>query len=231
MNRETKRVIRDTAIILSIVIAFLLTIHGCESKAAVLSPRQASVAKTTGKPMAQSQAIPVPGAASNPVVVLPTIIWGGDTNNGGYTIGLAWDPSPSTNVIGYNVYYGVASRVYTNMFTVGMATNCGVMLDFGSEYYFAVTAFSLIAESDDSSEVTWGEWLPDRVTVTWPTNPPCALLISSVFSQPRSLWTVAQAKPSSGTITVMLGPGARGFFCLQGSTNRLTIKAWNPLNQ
>jgi len=234
MDRETKRVIRDTAIILTIVVGFLFVIHGCESRGAVLSPRQAAVAKTAGTPMALSQGIqvpPLPSAASNPVVVLPQMTWGGDTNNGGYSVGLAWDPSPSTNVIGYNVYYGVSSRVYTNLFTVGMATNCGVILDFGSEYYFAVTAFNVIGvESDYSSEVAWGEWLPDRVTVTWPTNPPCALLLSSVFSQPRSTWTVAQAKPSSGTITVMLGSN-NVFFCLQGSTNRLTIHAWNPLNQ
>ena len=191
MDRETKRVIRDTAIILTIVVGFLFVIHGCESRGAVLSPRQAAVAKTAGTPMALSQGIqvpPLPSAASNPVVVLPQM-------------------------------------------TVGMATNCGVILDFGSEYYFAVTAFNVIGvESDYSSEVAWGEWRPDRVTVTWPTNPPCALLISSVFSQPRSTWTVAQANPSAGSITVMLGSGSV-FFCLQGSTNRLTIKAWNPLNQ
>jgi hypothetical protein len=233
MDRETKRVIRDTAIIVSIVLAFLFASRGCSVTAAVLSPKQVTVAKTAGKPMAQSQAIPpLPLAASNPVVVLPQITWGGDTNGSSiYPVGLAWDPSPDTNVIGYNVYLGVSSRVYTNMFTVGMATNCGVILDFGSEYYFAVTAFNVIGvESDYSSEVAWGEWLPDRVTVTWPTNPPCALLLSSVFSQPRSLWTVAQAKPSSGTMTVMLGSGSV-FFCLQGSTNRLTIHGWNPLNQ
>src|ERR1019366_8892747 len=126
MDRETKRVIRDTAIISSIVIGFLFVIHGCESKAAVLSPRQASVAKTVGKPMAQAvpvQSPAVPPPSSNLVMALSPI-YGGDVNGSLiYPVGLAWDPSPDTNVVGYNVYLGVASRVYTNFFTVGMDTN------------------------------------------------------------------------------------------------------------
>src|SRR5712671_1390866 len=42
------------------------------------------------------------------------------------SVTLAWDPSPSGGVAGYNVYYGPASGTYTNMVTAGNATNATV---------------------------------------------------------------------------------------------------------
>ena len=41
------------------------------------------------------------------------------------SVTLIWNPSPGTNVAGYNVYYGVATRTYTNKVNVGNTTNPG----------------------------------------------------------------------------------------------------------
>lgn len=38
------------------------------------------------------------------------------------SVTLAWDPSPDPTVVGYNVFYGVASHTYTNMIDAGNAT-------------------------------------------------------------------------------------------------------------
>jgi hypothetical protein len=71
------------------------------------------------------------------------------------SVSLAWSPSPDTNVVGYRVYYGVASRTYTNMVDVGAATNATISgLVEGSTYYFAATAYNILGlESDYSAEV------------------------------------------------------------------------------
>ena len=57
------------------------------------------------------------------------------------SVTLAWDPSTSTDVVGYNLYYGAASATYTNVVSVGSATSLTVSgLVAGVTYYFAATA-------------------------------------------------------------------------------------------
>jgi hypothetical protein len=70
---------------------------------------------------------------------------------------LAWDPSVSTNVAGYRVYYGVASHGYTNVVSVGAATTTTISgLSDGTTYYFAATAYSTDGiESDFSAETNY----------------------------------------------------------------------------
>ncbi len=59
------------------------------------------------------------------------------------SVTLAWDPSPDASVVGYKVYYGPASRVYTNSTTVGNATNTTLAgLTNGATYFFAATAYN-----------------------------------------------------------------------------------------
>jgi hypothetical protein len=75
----------------------------------------------------------------------------------GSAVALAWDPSPDTSVVGYNVYYGTASRSYTNMIPAGDGTNSVVSnLVAGVTYYFAATTFSAAGlESDYSTEASY----------------------------------------------------------------------------
>src|SRR5208337_4594618 len=59
------------------------------------------------------------------------------------TVLLKWNPSPSSNVAGYNVYYGTASGTYANGVGVGNATNATITgLAVGVTYYFDVTAYN-----------------------------------------------------------------------------------------
>src|SRR5439155_12430663 len=78
------------------------------------------------------------------------------------SVTLAWDPSISTNVAGYRVYYGVGSRSYTNSVNVGAATSTTLTtLADGTTYYFAATAYDIYGlESDYSSETNYTTPVP-----------------------------------------------------------------------
>ena len=67
-----------------------------------------------------------------------------------------WVPSPDPAVVGYYLYYGVESGLYTNLIDVGTATNATVSgLDAGVTYYFKVTAYDGAGgESDPSNEAS-----------------------------------------------------------------------------
>src|SRR2546423_8749087 len=70
---------------------------------------------------------------------------------------LAWNPNVETNLAGYKLYYGGASRTYTNTTTLGLVTTSMILgLFSGTTYYFALTAYNLQGqESDFSSEVVY----------------------------------------------------------------------------
>lgn len=74
-----------------------------------------------------------------------------------YNITLAWDASPDTNVVGYNVYWGVGSRCYTGMVCAGAQRTVTISnLVRGTTYFFAATAYdSWGLESDFSPECAW----------------------------------------------------------------------------
>jgi hypothetical protein len=84
--------------------------------------------------------------------------------NAGDAVELAWNPSVSTNVAGYKIYYGGASGNYTNTLSVGAVTNAIVSgLVAGDTFYFAATAVDARGlESRFSNEAVW----------TAPTNAP-----------------------------------------------------------
>ena len=75
------------------------------------------------------------------------------------SVTLAWNPSISTNVVGYNIYYGPASGVYTNSISVAgaTATNATITgLAQGALYYFAATASDALGDqSPYSNEATY----------------------------------------------------------------------------
>ena len=74
---------------------------------------------------------------------------------------VAWDPSVSTNVVGYRVYYGVGSRNYTNHVSVTGTTATISGLVGATTYYLAATAYdSNGIESDYSSETNYTTAVP-----------------------------------------------------------------------
>ena len=84
-----------------------------------------------------------------------------------------WKPSPNTNVIGYDVYYGVVSRSYTNVITTG-ATNRVIIPNLvpGETYFFAVTAYNIVGlESLFSPETSYTIPIPPPILQISPFNP------------------------------------------------------------
>jgi hypothetical protein len=87
-------------------------------------------------------------------------------------ITFGWKPSPNTNVVGYDVYYGVVSRTYTNVITAG-ATNSVTIPNLvpGTTYFFAVTIYNTAGlEAPFSPETSY--------TVPIPNLPPRILQIN-----------------------------------------------------
>src|SRR5258705_5796358 len=58
------------------------------------------------------------------------------------SVSLAWNPSVTPGVTGYNIYYGTSSHNYTASMPAGTATNVTVSgLVAGATCYFAATAY------------------------------------------------------------------------------------------
>src|ERR1017187_9399842 len=112
------------------------------------------------------------------------------------SVELTWDPSPSSDVAGYNVYYGPASGDYNSMISAGAVTDLEISgLLEGVTYYFAVTAYdSSGQESELSNEVSYtvpgisppGDITSIRqpfpgVTVDWVPNPSADVIGYNVY--------------------------------------------------
>ncbi len=110
------------------------------------------------------------------------------------SVTLAWNPSTSTDVSGYNVYYGGASQTYTNMRSVGTVTNATISgLLQGSTYYFSVTATdSMGLESPKSNEVSYTVPITNSVSTTSGNTAP---IISSVPNQTLTAGATSAALP------------------------------------
>jgi len=98
-----------------------------------------------------------------------------------FCVGLMWDPSPSPEVTGYKLYYGVQSRVYTNSVTLSNVITgeiCGLV--GGTEYFITATAFDAQGyESDYCNEV---RYIPPWKKLPNPTD----LLISRSNAPPTT---------------------------------------------
>jgi len=111
---------------------------------------------------------------------------------------LVWDPNPETDVNGYRVYHGKASRVYDHVADV---TDTTATIDPGEPgvYYFAVTARNTAGlESDYSNEVVWTN------TVSYPQS------LNAIASPDGMSWTfkmnsLGMVQP---TLHVPADPGA-----------------------
>lgn len=76
---------------------------------------------------------------------------------GQYQVTLAWNASPSPEVVAYRVHFGTTSGNYTGNLLVGNVTKSTVPgLENGVTYYFAISAISSTGEeSEVSNEVSF----------------------------------------------------------------------------
>ena len=108
-----------------------------------------------------------------------------------------WNPSPDPLAVGYKVYYGVASGVYTNIVDVGSTTNTTVSgLTSDVMYYFTATAYDASGlESVPSNEVS------ASVPSTLPNQPPTLAALNNLsLNENAGPQTVNLAGITSGAL-------------------------------
>lgn len=90
---------------------------------------------------------------------------------------LEWNANTDPSVAGYNIYFGGASRSYTNLINTGNSTSAMVDgLVEGQKYYFAVTAYTFDGdESDYSDEFVY--IVPGFLTLTPGATPSSPMLV------------------------------------------------------
>jgi len=69
------------------------------------------------------------------------------------TLRFEWAANPEPDVVGYRLYYGPASRTYTNAVTLGTVTSHTMVVD--GKQYFALTAFNSAGIESALSRELW----------------------------------------------------------------------------
>ena len=124
------------------------------------------------------------------------------------SVTLTWNPSPDTNAVGYDIYYGGASETYTNSVFVSATTTVTVSgLCEGATYYFSATTVSASgAQSTFSNEATY-------VIPQANTNSPGATNTVAIVNQPPVLdaipnLTIFQGASPQTVILTGIGPSS-----------------------
>lgn len=120
----------------------------------------------------------------------------------GATVTLAWDPSPDANVAGYRIYFGTASRSYTDAVDVGNVTQATVTVPTKGTYFFAATAYS--GEGDESDYSAESQVVVGSTTTTVPPTLSAIGNISisgTASAQTVSLSGISTGSGSSVTVT------------------------------
>lgn len=125
-----------------------------------------------------------------------------------YNVNLAWNPSPSIEVTGYRIYYGVAQGGYTNSVTTGNVTNAVVTgLVSGLPYYFAVAGYNAIGlESELSNEI--GYTVPGGLAtlqIRVATNKQAILTVTGLIGHTYEIQATSDLKTWTVLGTVTLG--------------------------
>ena len=138
----------------------------------------------------------------NPMPVL------GATLPSSYSVTLAWQPSSSSNVTGYRVYYGPASGNYTNSVLVGnVTTNTVSGLASGDTYYFAVTAVAAGGqESPVSNQVSFVPGV-QTVRIHTASAKQFVLTVSGLIGHTYQIQATQDFKTWTTIGTVTLGAG------------------------
>jgi hypothetical protein len=130
---------------------------------------------------------------------------------GDQSIALAWNPSTDPNTVGYNIYYGGTSGVYTNSVHISNANAVVISgLMPGATYYSSATAVSASgAESSFSNEINF-------VVPQTSTNPPAW----ETNSQPATA-SLANVSLAAGQINFQVTGAPGGIYLVQATSDMI----------
>jgi hypothetical protein len=156
------------------------------------------------------------------LICLLFLLSGGIAARAQCSVTLAWDLSPDTNVVGYRIYYGVASQVYTNFVDAGnTATNTVSGLVAGVGYFFAVKGYDRGGvESAFSNEIGFTPTAQaPRVTLALDGGGQPMVQITSPTGQSFDIYATRDF--SNWVLVGTVAPGSNGWcaFCDAGATN------------
>ena len=135
----------------------------------------------------------------NPVPAL------GITTPVSYSVTLAWNPSISTNVVGYKMYCGLASGVYSSVESVTGTSVIITGLVAGTTYYFAATAVDALGdESPFSNGTSYTTGVPN-VQIRAASAGQFVLTVSGVIGQTYQVEATQDFKTWATIGTVTLG--------------------------
>ena len=114
------------------------------------------------------------------------LVFGAETNGQSLTsVTLGWNPSTSSGVAGYYIYYGTSSGNYTSVVPVSNVTNITIRgLVSGQTYYFAATAYD--------SNYNQGAYSPE-ISATVGAVPAVAGMLSALTSVSKGQYGFAIA--------------------------------------
>lgn len=127
----------------------------------------------------------------------------------GRSVSFAWDRSAETNVVDYRIYYGGASRTYTNMVSTGNATSVTIgNLAEGVTYYFAATAYDIFGlESDFSGEISYLVPMAAEVQVRVAPSRQTILTVTGPIGRTYDIQATQDLKTWTRIGTVTVGAG------------------------
>jgi len=156
---------------------------------------------------------------------LPAVFVRGVCSNLTASVTLAWPASADPSVVGYKLYYGVASGAYTQTLDVGPATTATISnLIAGTRYYFAATAYNASGvESPFSNETTGAFQVGFSLNITGISS-----LGGTKWLTVTQTVTTTAAVPTPLVITKNVSSGITNLITLQFATN-LSSPTWQTL--
>ena len=145
---------------------------------------------------------------------------------------LTWNPSPSPDIVGYYVYSGTASGIYTSKLSVSNTNSVAITnLLAGNTYYFCVTACNSAGiESEPSNEAVYAVPAAPRGTPAVLGNPS---LSPNSFSFTVPVWAGKSVRVESSIDLVHWLPvltNAAPFTFVETNTGQFAKKFFRTVN-